>query len=239
MLKRLSVGRRQNGQGIVEYALLLAFILAIAIAMQGSGIDEAISNTFARVAHALGVETERQGWSTQSAADLIADTGSSAERLAADQDFLSKIGKHFLGMTKSDFQKALNVSDGDLNGINNNKTDNSGILLGNFTEEYKDGVLTTKFSINERNQQGQYHTPNTAQLYNWGLGLNSGTYDSSQRYLVSDFAVNSAATVARTGAGIKITNVSYDSSGKVSSLVVAINPKSGGGAAQGLAVKVE
>ena len=100
MLMNLRDVRKQKGQGIVEYALLLAFILGIAIAMQGSGIDNAIANTFARVAHALGVETEQDKWATADINSIMDDKDSAASRLASDRDFLTNIGKHFIGMKR-------------------------------------------------------------------------------------------------------------------------------------------
>jgi Flp pilus assembly pilin Flp len=102
--------KKQKGQGIVEYALLLAFILAIAIAMQGSGIDNAIANTFSRVAQALGFETDQDKWSTMNADDLLNDSASAAARLKHDKDFLANIGKKFIGLTSSELQSKYNIN---------------------------------------------------------------------------------------------------------------------------------
>ena len=60
MLKRISAFRMicsgQRGQGIVEYALLLAFVVAVAVAVTSgtTGLEAAITGVFSRVATAPG-----------------------------------------------------------------------------------------------------------------------------------------------------------------------------------------
>ncbi len=45
----------EKGQGMVEYALILAFVVAIAAYLSGSGgIGDAISNVFVKVKSSLG-----------------------------------------------------------------------------------------------------------------------------------------------------------------------------------------
>ena len=44
----------QKGQGMVEYALILAFVVAVAVALTGEGgIREAIQTTFTNVTNTL------------------------------------------------------------------------------------------------------------------------------------------------------------------------------------------
>ena len=222
MLKKLSVGKRQKGQGIVEYALLLAFILGIAIAMQGSGIDNAIANTFARVAHALGVETEQDRWAIADINSIIDDKESAAGRLKSDQDFLKNIGRYFIdnNFTREQIQTMLGTSN------------NSNVLLGNFIEN-NDG--TTYFSNELR---GDGSVPETGELFNWATGAAAGTqYDTSRRYLVTDYALHNIQSTTNikgqnvvTGNGIKIMGITYDGNGKdakVKSIRIAVNPNTG------------
>jgi len=60
MLKRIAefaiICGRQKGQGIVEYALLLAFVVAVAVAVTSdtTGLEAAITGVFSRVVTALG-----------------------------------------------------------------------------------------------------------------------------------------------------------------------------------------
>ena len=59
MLKRIvelaMVYSAQKGQGIVEYALLLAFVVAVAVAVTSdtTGLEAAITGVFSRVVTAL------------------------------------------------------------------------------------------------------------------------------------------------------------------------------------------
>ncbi len=60
MLKRIAelamIYNGQKGQGIVEYALLLAFVVAVAVAVTSTstGLEAAITGVFSRVVTALG-----------------------------------------------------------------------------------------------------------------------------------------------------------------------------------------
>ncbi|MBQ1855751.1 MAG: hypothetical protein II137_04040 [Anaerovibrio sp.] len=222
MLLNVRDVKRQKGQGIVEYALLLAFILAIAVAMQGSGIDTAISNTFTRVAQALGVETEQDKWATADINSIMDDKESAAGRLKSDQDFLKNIGRYFIdnNFTREQIQTMLGTSN------------NSNVLLGNFIEN-NDG--TTYFSNELR---GDGSVPETGELFNWATGAAAGTqYDTSRRYLVSDYALHNIQSTTKingqnvvTGNGIKIMGITYDGNGKdakVKSIRIAVNPNSG------------
>ena len=49
--------RKQKGQGIVEYALILAFIVGIAVMLNGANLGGAVKDTFDKVASLLGGET--------------------------------------------------------------------------------------------------------------------------------------------------------------------------------------
>ncbi|WP_085023183.1 Flp family type IVb pilin [Anaerovibrio sp. JC8] len=200
----------------MEYALLLAFILAIAIAMQGSGIDNAIANTFSRVAQALGVETDKDKWSTMNANDLLADTASAEARLASDRDFLANIGKQFIGLTSSELQSKYN--------INSNKIPQWGVLVGHLTEKRDDqgNLISTNHDTNETSAK-------TGDFYAWGTG--SSDYDNTRRYLYSDFALTHAQddfnnNGRTTGNGIKIMGFTFDSNNQVESVHLIVNPQS-------------
>ena len=59
MLKHISmlamIYGKQKGQGIVEYALLLAFVVAVAVAVTSdtTGLEAAVTGVFSRVVTAL------------------------------------------------------------------------------------------------------------------------------------------------------------------------------------------
>lgn len=53
MLEKVRCVVKQKGQGIIEYALLLAFIVGIAMMLNGSNIGGAVLNTFDKVVTVL------------------------------------------------------------------------------------------------------------------------------------------------------------------------------------------
>jgi pilus assembly protein Flp/PilA len=56
----------QKGQGMVEYALILAFVVAVAVALTGNGgIREAISTTFSNVTKTLNSANTQSTQSSQ------------------------------------------------------------------------------------------------------------------------------------------------------------------------------
>jgi len=233
MMNNLRHAARQRGQGIVEYALLLALILGIAIALNSNGLSTAITDTFDRVAHALGIETDWDKWSKMNGNDLLADSASAEDRLKADREFLSNIGQHFLGMTKSEMASILGVSEAELDKLAGTKSDgspqNGSVLVGHLYEsrDAEGNLMQTGYdSRTEQNAQ-------LDNFYNWGSKAQDGTaYDSSHRYLVSDYALSNSQNHyynndVTTGNGIHIVDVGFDGSGKVTSVNLAVNPKSG------------
>lgn len=211
----------QKGQGVIEYTLLLGLILGIALIMHNSDFTSTVTGTFERVAYVLGIPTEKAKWATMSTEALLADKDSSAERLKADQDFLRNIGKHFIGMTQEEVEKTFDSDH------------TSNVLIGTF-KEGKDINNNFYSDFYTKRVDGN---PTTDNLYNWGQGMTGTTpYDSSRRYLYSDYAVKSASTV-KTGSGIKAMDIKYEN-GRVSSISIAINPNTGGGKEQDLYVTV-
>lgn len=56
MLRKLRNAVEQKGQGIIEYALLLSFVVGIAMLLNGSNIGGAVIGVFDDVASYLGGE---------------------------------------------------------------------------------------------------------------------------------------------------------------------------------------
>ena len=105
----------QKGQGLVEFALVLAFCAGIGVAAREAGFAEAISNLLDRgeqtedVAAAIGgppsLERMRYGqylakWGKKTAAELAAIRNE--ERITADQKGLVAIAETFLGKNATD-----------------------------------------------------------------------------------------------------------------------------------------
>ena len=92
---------KQKGQGIVEYALLLAFVVGIAVALQGVGLKDAVVGVFDDVATVLA----------GSEFDLSTPEG----RKAADLAAMKKIGKALADNVVKGPQKDWNtIQDGKL-----------------------------------------------------------------------------------------------------------------------------
>ncbi len=204
MLRRLSSVRKQKGQGIVEYALLLAFILAIAIAMQGSGIDKAISDTFTRVAQALGVETDRDRFASMSEADLRAIDNS--ERLAEDVKYLNSIKEKLIGdgnRSKSEIEDILGTKD--------LYRKDSSVLLGTFS--YKnDGY---DFYL----KRGGSDTLKDLSIF----GFSSVEDGKTQRYFYSDYTLDNINNPKTNSLGVKAENFKFVD-GKLKDVEIVINP---------------
>lgn len=111
---------KQKGQGIVEYALLLAFIVGIAVALQGVGLKDAVVGVFDNVATVLAGGKESQyasaltKWGNMSTADLHAADPN--ERLAADKEGLANAAEFFLGKEIENLANyGFSFNDNDLN----------------------------------------------------------------------------------------------------------------------------
>ena len=90
---------KQKGQGIVEYALLLAFIVGLAVMLNGSNIGGAVKGVFDDVAALLSGKSENnyaaalEKWGSISW-DKLTNEKQSA-RIAADLEGLANIANHF------------------------------------------------------------------------------------------------------------------------------------------------
>ena len=189
MLNKIRIAIKQKGQGIIEYAVLLAFIVGLASMLNGTGISGEVKNTFDSVVSLLKGEEQNaylaglKKWGK--AKEFPPET--QAERLAIDQLGLENLAGFFLNKDRSYIQSLMkNGADG---------TDSSGILLGHFgydgsnslfvSTDNGDKLKTTENVFNW--MQGDYGTydaeTKTVSDYK---GL---TYDTSYRQLVSDYPV--------------------------------------------------
>ena len=113
MLRELRNVVKQKGQGIIEYALLLAFVVGIAMMLNGANLGDAIMDTFEKVAIVLGGEGENayaqrtSKWREYKTDDELRANTTPEERLKSDQDLLISIGNMFLGEKLSDVEQML------------------------------------------------------------------------------------------------------------------------------------
>ena len=117
MLVNISKSLKQKGQGIVEYAILLAFIVGLAMMLQGVGLANAVKDTFDSVANLLaGGEKSKtyaeyfQGWRKTSLADL--SNISNDERIKADQEGLALLASNFLGLDENGVKDLMQTLSG-------------------------------------------------------------------------------------------------------------------------------
>ena len=122
MVGKLRNAVKQKGQGILEYALLLAFVVGIAMMLNGANLGSAVMDTFDSVASLLEGEIKENAyvaafkkWSSMKKSDL--ENEDAAARLAADQAALDNIAEIFYKKT----QEQLKNLTGQNMYANNNK----------------------------------------------------------------------------------------------------------------------
>ena len=101
---------KQKGQGIVEYALLLAFVVGIAMTLNGANLGGAVKDTFDKVAAVLGGEkTYAQRYSEwkNSKNDAIRNAADNNERIKVDQEGLYELVKDLIGKTPEEVNTLL------------------------------------------------------------------------------------------------------------------------------------
>ena len=160
---KISKYLKQKGQGIVEYALLLAFVVGIAVALQGVGLKDAVVGVFDNVATVLAAGRERDNkylaafkkWGTMSYNDL--QNESQAARIAADMEGLTNIANYFNSLDMSYEAVAGNNENNDsyLGERWTNRTN-----LGNNPDQNKEGSVV---------------------FYYWGTGDNEASLSNTNR----------------------------------------------------------
>lgn len=222
MLEKFRVIAKQKGQGIVEYAVLLAFIVILASFLFGNGgIKESVIGIFDDVAAILSGEIKENAyvaafkkWSHMKKSDLKKEDA--AARLAADQAALDNIAELFFGKTKSEIEtlmssEAINGKNfyGTTNGKNAQNSNDYGDEYG--YRDYSTLLLNFK-DLNTENDSGINVTySNTitearispgwlqgtdkdknASLDQWATKNNNTYSNTDTRYFYSDGMINNA-----------------------------------------------
>ena len=103
MLGRIRTIAKRKGQGIVEYALLLAFVVGIAMMLNGANLGSAIKGVFDDVVIALEGNKYApyfKNWHDKTSAWLL-ENADEGERLQADQEGLARIARAFIGLDEN------------------------------------------------------------------------------------------------------------------------------------------
>ena len=247
----------EKGQGLVEYALIIAFIAGIGLMFASGGLKDTLVSTITGTSNTLaGLFSEKgnlyldaiKKYGKIRNEDEIKDPATKEQRLKADQMALGNIAEFFIGKDKDYVTEILGGK----------TADNTSILLGHykFTEDggsewFNDATNAKGWLKDEYKDeifhwmQGDYGTyvekeGNTAAYV---TGYNNLQYDTSNRYLFSDYTVsntfNGLADYAATG-GVKL-RLQYEGN-KVVGAKIAIDSLSQGAnknyASSGLEVRV-
>ena len=224
----------RKGQGIVEYAVLLAVIVGLAVLLNDGSISGEVKGSFDSVAALFrGEDVQGQGQSGYVALnkrgknqlhdyttgqDLVDD----ALRIEADQATLVNIAGFFMGKTKEEVKAAI----GDYG------TNTQGTLLLDYRDWTEEGGYTNGDIKTGLNDNTKWSTPKDAtnqRIYNWmqgdygANGYNSDyNYDAGTRYLVSNYMINPNEATPQGENAKWIDNrsvrvvLTYDSNGQVS-----------------------
>lgn len=210
----------EKGQGLVEYALIIAFIAGIGLMFASGGLKDTLVSTITGTSNTLaGLFSEKgnlyldaiKKYGKIKNEDEIKDPATKEQRLKADQMALGNIAEFFIGKDRDYVTTILGGKDA-----------SSSVLLGHykFTEdggsewfndannakgwlkdEYKDEIFHW--------MQGDYGTyvEKEGNTPAYVTGYNNLQYDTSNRYLFSDYTVsntfNGLADYAATG-GVKL-----------------------------------
>ena len=212
----------KKGQGIVEYALLLAFVVGIAMMLNGTNLGSSVKGVFDDVALVLGGKSENKyaaafdKWGTMDYDKLL--TESKSARIAADIEALNNIANYFNSLDMSFTELAGNSRDtsnylgerwanhADL-GNNPDKNVDGNVVLQYWAAADDSNYLSKTRSSAAVDWMKQNYDTNIDKSYtgNWGGET------KSERYFFSD-EMNTY-----TGSGEKLVKVAFtkDSSGNV------------------------
>ena len=236
--KLLSEGNRMHklwnylnkkGQGIVEYAVLLAFIVGLAMMLNGADISGTVKKTFDNVAVTLGAVRDYasaiKNWSGLSKADILKEDKD--KRISVDQEALANIGEFFIGMHINDVKGLLGdactsrqtlvhigENDAELMGEGNTRGDGLSYVVERTADlTHKDNASATKEDVIHW-MQHDYGTVDSEGNRTYDTNYD---YDSGNRYFFSDYAVTNLAngengkTEPYYGNGVKL-KLTYENS---------------------------
>ena len=224
-----------KGQGLVEFALIIAFCAGIGIAVREAGFGKAIDALLgsgerpeyetAAIGSARKIDWGKEPFSGDSSTFSEANA---AERLAWDQKSLENLAGKFMGMKKSDVKTLFGGKSADMGWGDRGEE----VLLGHFRPTSdKQGTIFDPVTLNAAEKMN---------IFSWLKGdydtTDGSNYDPEYRYFVSDYAISQgwADQVGKEQAiGVRLT-LEYDRSDlsvgndnlRVIGVNIAIDPKS-------------
>ena len=207
MLLKIRTITKQKGQGIVEYALLLAFVVSIAMMLNGANLGGAVKDTFDKVAavlngEVLSGENKDYAWAKEKLSGLsknaIREQATVEERNKMDQEALANIGRAFIGLTQAQVDLILKDAK-NIDPLQEGK----GVWLTNYHDPNanESETFTTDFNYNNNNSQFEANYSDITPFLNGTAidldnGLTNGAQgkvESSSRYFFSDYMMGENA----------------------------------------------
>jgi len=236
MKTRLKFLFTQKGQGLVEFALILAFCAGIGIAAREAGFAKALGALFdsgerpeyetAAIGSARKIDWGKEVYSGESSTFSEANA---AERLAWDQKSLENLARYFIGKSKNEIKTKI---------LKNGKSADMGwgergeeVLLGHFKPTAdKQGTVFVPTTLNDGDITNIFSWLKGD--YNTTRGQVNPNYDDQYRYFVSDYSISqgwSDKSGKEQEIGVRLT-LEYDWSDPNNLVVIganiAIDPKS-------------
>ena len=99
---------RENGQSMVEMALLMCFAVAVFLAINWDGLRDSAGGAYQKMADSMGTKLSRaeieDAYSRMSTSDLEKNI-KNAERIAADKATITALGEFLLTLNKSEIKE--------------------------------------------------------------------------------------------------------------------------------------
>lgn len=183
---------KQKGQGIVEYALLLAFIVGIAVALQGVGLKDAVVGVFDDVATVLAGGSNKSNlyaenfskYSTTKKEQLR--EMDNTERIDTDLAALENIANFAMGKELSELEKYFKQFE--TNWENQIQSGNGRVIFENWDNENSGGQLSGHYTSSDGIVSLMYGSSHDLPYYgNTGTGTTSGSHSwVKEKYFYSD-----------------------------------------------------
>ena len=237
MLNRIRIAIKQKGQGIIEYAVLLAFIVGLAVMLQSGGLKDSVKSVFDDVAYVLG----GGDWGHMDLGKF--NDSNKAKRLAQDQQALVNLANYFIGKTKTEVKDMLKGDTNHKEGYSGDMAWNGGkgdddFALGYFVKNDDGGTVFVTSALNADQSEN---------ILKWMQGdyNNNNSYDSTNKYLVSDYVLANGWTGDYAANQNKLTvRFQYDNNSKnadrrVVAAKISIDPGNQSNGSSGLEVQVK
>lgn len=236
---RIKIISKQKAQGIVEYALLLAFVVSVTLFMNDS-LSNTVKGVFDDVADYLSYRTYNEyyeKWHNLSNAELAAIDNN--KRIKADQEAMQSLVHKLIGMSKDEAFNELkklvpNINANSLNPDANGNSQTFAIM--DYYDHYDANTPYITLGHDRQMQAVNYLTSGQATTYaQWA---SDNTIQNNRTIAVDRFFYSNNMSGESSQKTIT-AQLHYDSNGKVDGVnVVAHQGNQNGAAIDGMSVTV-